>query len=196
MPQEKTDSDKYFLRKFGVEKPPKKVVLSGHFTFTDFFNESSTGIIHSSEPYEVVAIRRDLTYPMASFMLALRDMRKRYNHSYFDFREVIRYCKEYYKTTPSDYALLENRWLLITSNTATGKKNEKKLTKFGWRFIQNEMPVKMSHFINPLNKNVWFLPRKITMLELQNTLTEGKDDKQPFFNVDDNEEQPFDLPPI
>lgn len=89
--------------------------------------------------------RRDMTYPLATFLLALRDLHNSLNARYVEYRDVIKYAKDKYKCTPSDYSIL-HRWKLIKSMEGVNGDKYKALTTHGRDFINNKLRIKPSHY--------------------------------------------------
>lgn len=135
--------------------------------------------------------RRDMTYPLATFLLALEDLQKAYGMEHCYYRDVIKYAKDKYKCTPSDYSIL-HRWKLIKSMEGVNGDKYKGLTEHGKEFINNNLRIYPSHyymidepkFIKNMDKNGLVIKDgKVTFREIELAYYE-KEKRKPFLKAE------------
>jgi len=129
-----------------------------------------------------VATRRDLTYVIVTFLLALRDMGE---NNYHPYRNVIKYAIDHYNCTPSDYSILD-RWKLIDTKVGRGNMKYKKLSEHGKRFLLNQLRVSEFHYQIPHSEAVMYSKPKTSFLALQSQYLKEKEKKEPFFDLTKN----------
>lgn len=136
--------------------------------------------------------RRDMTYPLATFLLALHDLSISLKTDYVYYRDVIKYAKDKYKCTPSDYAIL-HRWKLIKSMDGVNGDKYKGLTEYGKAFIKNKLRIKPMHyqildetkFYLKYENNILVNDGRVSFKDVEAAYYE-KDNKTPFFKQDIN----------
>lgn len=128
--------------------------------------------------------RRDLTYPMVTFLLALEAMEKRDRKEYHKFRDVMAVAEAVYGCIPSDYPLL-NRWWLAENGTK-GEFDNKfwRLTPDGRRFLNENFKVKAYHYKVPHTNQLFWSQKKTTFKELENDYF-TKNNRETWFNNND-----------
>lgn len=116
------------------------------------FKTQETGVTLQSQ-------RRDLTYPLCTFLFALRDMTNEDGQEYHEFRDVMAYAKKHYGYTPSDYPLLNrSNWWLAENGTKGAYENKYwHLTPQGKNFL-NDPNFKVKAYFYPVpntKEEIW-----------------------------------------
>ena len=124
--------------------------------------------------------RRDLTYIMCTFLMALRDMELSDGNEYHEFRLAIAFAYEHWKCTPSDYTVLA-RWKFL--KTIKGNPKMKALTEKGHRFLNNELAVPPFHYKMPYDNSMLWSPKRITYIDLYKQYLKDKEEIEPFLEI-------------
>lgn len=127
-----------------------------------------------------ICYRRDITYVMVTFLMALRDMEESTGEEYHEFRKVIEFANQAWKTTPSDYSLLAH-WKLIKS--IKGKTKMKALTQAGREFIANKKAVSSFGYCIPHSETILWSKTKVYYLDLYKQYLKDKEDNEPFLEI-------------
>lgn len=129
---------------------------------------------------KIVAMRRDITFVIVSFMLVLRDWEAEGRGEYHHYRQVIAEAQKRYNCTPSDYSILQ-RWGLIESKPGVNTAKYKRLTDKGKLFLEDKLMVKSHHYQIPHTETVLFC-KDTTNFSLLRMAWLEKNERKPFFD--------------